>query len=270
MTSKRWPALVFIAACLLGLPRPAGATVIANSTIEFKNLTITPGTAYTLAGLWTLETFAHADNNSPSQNSDDPQSGNSPGSIGSTATVTWASAQGSASAPNNLPDLGIKGSGTSDVNIPGCGSAFVNSNGHGAVFGNPFDPSIDPPNFSFTIIGGTDPVDVTFSIDIAGSVNLMTDQCGLSASTQTTFHLDVDGSPVLFDVEPFLIGPNDALSAPISTHLSMTVPLDPGLHGLRLEADSESSGLNVVPEPPVGVLLLAGLAALAEVRRLVA
>jgi hypothetical protein len=36
---------------------------------------------------------------------------------------------------------------------------------------------------------------------------------------------------------------------------------------VSLEADSESAGLVSVPEPPVGLLLVAGLAGLAAARR---
>jgi hypothetical protein len=260
MTAKRWPILVFVAACLLGAPKPAGAMAIANSSIDFKNLAITPALGtFSLDGAWFLEAFADA-NNSLGQVDNGFSASVSPDSISASAAVTWASAKGTASAPNDPPDLAVTGSALSDVNIPGCGPAAAFSKGRGTMF-----------NF-FTLTGGGPSVAVTFAVDIAGLLNVMTDACGLSAMTETIFTLEVDGTPILFRDDILSIGPNDTASLSFSTTLMASVMLDsfdpagnPLSHSLLLEADSESSGL--VPEPPAGSLLIAGLAALAAVRR---
>ena len=260
MTAKRWPILVIAAACLLGAPKPAAATAIANSSIDFKNLAITPAAGgFSFDGPWFLEAFAEADNSLVDPSADFAFS-MSPDTIGAAAAVTWASATGAASAPNSPPDLAVTGAASSDVNIPGCGPAFASSKGRGTLF-----------NF-FTLAGGGPSVDVKFAIDIAGLLNVMTDACGLSAMTETVFTLEVDGTPILFRDDILSIGPNDSASLSFSTTLMASVMLDsfdpagnPLSHFLLLEVDSESSGL--VPEPPAGLLLIAGLAALAAARR---
>jgi hypothetical protein len=258
MMSKRFPVItVFIAACLLGAPLQASATAIANSTLDFKNLSITPTVgSISLDGPWFLETFAHADN-SLGQIDEHFTPESSPGTVSASAAVAWASATGTASAPNDPSDFLVTGSAQSDVNIPGCGPAAAFSNGRGTLFN------------SFTLSDGGP---VQFAIDISGLLNVMTDACGVFARTETVFTLEVDGTPILFHNELLSIGPSDSATQSVSTHLSNTVTLaafDPdGLplsHFLLLEIDSESAG--AVPEPPVGLLLITGLAALAVARR---
>src|SRR5437016_1356577 len=104
MTSKRLPVLiVFVVAWLLGAPLQAGATAIASSSINFENLAITPAAgAFSLDGPWFLEAFAHADN-SLGEIDEHLTPGSSPGTVSESAAVTWASATGSASAPNDPP-----------------------------------------------------------------------------------------------------------------------------------------------------------------------
>lgn len=257
MTSKRWPALVFVAACLLGVPLQAGAMAIANSTLDYKNLTITPSAGtLSLDGAWVLEALAHADNSIEVPN-DDFSSSISPDTVTASAAVTWASANGTASA-SDPPALVVTGSAMSDVNIPGCGPAAAFSNSRGTLFN------------SFTI-SGTGSVAVVFSTDISGLLHAMTDACGVFATTETIFHLDVDGTPVLFSDQILSIGPNDSQTLSFSTTLTNNADplmLDAGVsHILILEADSESSGQVQVPEPPAGLLLISGLGALGAERR---
>lgn len=254
MMSKRFPVItVFIAACLLCAPLQTSATAIANSTLDFKNLSITPTAGgISLDGSWFLETFAHADN-SLGQIDENFTPGSSPGSVSASAVVTWASATGTASAPNDPPDFLVIGSAQSDVNLPGSGAAAAFGKSRSTLF-----------NF-FTLSGGGPSVDVQFAIDISGLLNVMTDAFGVFAQTQTVFTLEVDGTPILFHNELLSIGPSDSDTKVVSTQLSKIVTLDSGSHFLLLEADSESAG--AVPEPPVGLLLITGLAALAAARR---
>ncbi|HKA45044.1 MAG TPA: hypothetical protein VKF40_23880 [Burkholderiales bacterium] len=248
---------VLVAMCLAGVPFQAEATAIAHGDLDFKNLAITTGTGttFSLDGPWTLEAFAHADN-SLGQVDDQFNTDISPSTIGASAAVTWASAAGAASAPNDPPDLAITGAASSDVNVPGCGPAAAFSNGRGTLFN------------SFTLTSSGPSAAVTFAIDISGVLKTVTDLCGIVAASEVIFSLEVDGTPVLFHDDLLSIGPSDAATKSIATHLTNTVTLDTGVsHFLLLEADSESRGQVVVREPPAGVLLVAGLAALAAARR---
>lgn len=251
MMLKRFPVItVFIAACLLGAPLQTSAMAIANSTLDFKNLSITPVVgAISLDGPWFLETFAHADN-SLGQIDEHFTPGNSPGTVSASAAVIWASATGTASAPNDPPDFLVTGSAQSDVNLPGPGAAAAFSKGRGTLF-----------NF-FTL---SDSGNVQFDIDISYMLQAMTDAFGVFAQTETVFTLEVDGTPILFWKDFLSIGSSNSATRAISMPLSGTVMLDAGSHFLLLEADSESAG--AVPEPPVGLLLITGLAALVAARR---
>jgi hypothetical protein len=260
MMLKRLPVIaVFVVICLLGAPLQASAMAIANSTLDFKNLSITPTVgAILLDGSWFLETFAHADN-SLGQIDENFTPGSFPDPVSASAAVTWASATGTASAPNDPPGFLVTGTAQSDVNLPGPGAA---------AFGKSRSTLFN----SFTLSGGGSSVDVQFAIDISGLLNVMTDAFGLFAQTETVFTLEVDGTPILFQNDLLSIGPSDSGSQSFSTHLSNTMTLAafdldglPLSHFLLLEADSESAG--AVPEPPVGLLLITGLAALAVARR---
>lgn len=261
MMLKRFPVIaVFVAACLLGAPLQASAMAIANSTLDFKNLSITPvAGGISLDGPWFLETFAHADN-SLGQIDEHFTPGNSPGTVSASAVVTWASATGTATVPNDPPDFLVTGSAQSDVNLPGPGAAAAFGKSRSTLF-----------NF-FTLSGGGPSVDVQFAIDISGLLNVMTDAFGVFAQTETIFTLEVDGTPILFNREFLSIGRLDADSKAFSTHLSNTVTLaafdldgSPLSHFLLLEAETDPRGR--IPEPPVGLLLITGLAALVAARR---
>ena len=255
--------------CLLCVPLQADTTAMGSSTVGFQSLVITPAAgAFSFDGPWFLQGFAHADNSlgesadQLSPNIPPDFLATSPATISAAAAVTWASAQGAASAPNTPPDLAVTGSAHSSVNVPGCGPAAAFSKGRGTLFN------------SFILSGGGSNVNVQFAIDIAGALNLLTDGCGVFARTQTVFTLQVDGEVVLFDDRLREIGRSDALTEQFSEHLTATVPLEtldaaglPLSHVLLLEADSESSGLVSVPEPPAGLLLIAGLAVLGAARR---
>jgi len=270
MTSTRSTALmVLAAACLLGVPLHASATAIAISTLDFKNLAITPATgAFSLNGPWSLQAFAHSDNSlgqSADQLSPDlfPDFlATSPATISAAAAVPWASAQGNASAPNGPPDLVVTGSTQTSVNLTGSGPAAAFSRGFGMLF-----------NF-FTLSGGGPSVNVQFEIDISGALDLLTDVSGVFARTETVFTLEVDGEVVMFDHRPGEIGPDSALFEPFSEHLTATITLDsfdqngnPLTHFLLLQTESDPSGSVSVPETPASLLLVAGLVALAITRR---
>jgi hypothetical protein len=143
----------------------------------------------------------------------------------------------------------------SSVNIPGCGAFAAFAEGH-SILSN-----------SFTI-SGTGSVGVQFGVNLAGVLNVMTDACGLRASTDTIFTLEVDGgNPVLFDLHMLTVGPLSSASQSVSERLTNTIALDAGLsHFLTLEVDSESEGHTQVPEPPPSALMVFGFAALLWVK----
>lgn len=241
---------------LLAVPRWAGALAVANSTIGFSNLSITPSAGVvTLDGPWLFETFAHADNSLGETASSPYAFGLSPGTTSAAASVTWANGSASASAKGDPLNPAISGTASASVDIPGCGPA--------AAFGNSRSTF---QNF-FTLSGGGNNVDVGFSIDISGALNLLTDACGVFAFTETVFTLEVDGTPGLFDHRWFEIGPSNAYNPPpFSLPLSGTIKdLVSGTHFLLLQAETDPRGR--VPEPPsLALLLIAGLAALTAAR----
>ena len=245
MTRKRSRVfgLLLSAALLLAAAHRVDATAIANSEINLFNLEIIPsaGTIQFL-DLWTAEVFALARN---SLGELDAESNSAVGgTVSADAVVTFAEGHSSASAPS------LTANASSSVNIPG-GTVAASSVGLGTLVN------------SFLIIGVTGLVDVAFSVDISVSLAVLTDAFGLLAETETIFSLEVDGNPTLFRHDLLSVGPNSAstlafsenlfgiLSLPSNTEISIVVPLD-----------SESVGINVVPEPSTLALLVSGLTVL--------
>jgi hypothetical protein len=254
MTSRRVLTLVVLALAVFA-PNPVKATAIANSTLNFSNLSIVPGSgSLSLDDVWLLQAFASA-NNSLGGNDAQFNSAFSPGTTSASAEVIWAKANGSATAAGAPPNLNVFGSATSSVNIPGCNPAAAFS----SSFGNLSD--------SFSI-SGTGTVAVQIGIDIGGMLHAMTDACGLKAMTQTIFSLQVDGNQVVFDSRLFDVGLLSLEDAVFSVHLSTTLMLDAGVtHFLLVQADSESQAQTQVVEPPTSALLLAALGALLWLNR---
>ncbi|MDQ2694653.1 MAG: PEP-CTERM sorting domain-containing protein [Pseudomonadota bacterium] len=250
MASKgAWLAALPLVAASAFLAKDAAATAIANSSIAFGNLAITPASGFVqLPEPWTLQAFAQA-NNSLGENDSDFDPVFSPGAAGAAASVTWAMAAATASAPGDPPDLNVNGSANSSVNIPGCDPAAAFSRSRGTL-----------SNF-FTLAGGTGSVDVAFAVDVAGALEAMTDSCG-RAMTDTIFTLEIDGGPVLFHQRQLVVGPNSSLMLPFSERLMDSVVLEFGVeYRLQLDVDSESAA-RTIPEPPAGALLLFGIGAL--------
>ncbi len=221
-------ALLFLLAFCLFLPRPVAANAIANSNIDFFNLSIAPSNAsLALDDVWVLETFASA-NNSLGENDARFDLALSPASLGVVAVVTFATGSASATALSDPADLDVTAGASSSVNIPGCNLVAAFSEGRGTLS-------------NFFTVSGTGSVAVQFAIDISGDLTVMTDACGLSAFTQTIFSLEVDGVPVLFDQRVLNIGRSSAQMLPFSAHLTNSIVLDAGVsHFMLLQADSES------------------------------
>jgi len=232
-----WPLLASLFFCIPGV---VYADSIAGSDISFSNLQITASAGtIQFQDVWTTQAFAQAQNSLGGLASQ--FNSNNGGPSTASAAVTLASASGNAAvAP-------LSGAASSNATIPGNMNAQAISTGTGTLF-----------NF-FEITGGSGSVNVTFSADIAGTLDVMTDQTGLLASTETIFGLQLDGAPILFFDQPLSVGPNSSASTAFSKNLSTMVSLDYGtVYYVVAQADSESRAINT-PEPATASLLFSAL-----------
>lgn len=243
----------------LGLAVPGGAAFAAamvDSSLTISNLTIKP-TSGTVSFETPLTTSAttHAFN-SLGEEVSNGNSGTGPVSAGAMVTFAQGTAQASttsvgASALVNIPSGRTVLAG---VNVPGS---------DGDLSG------------LFDITGAsTNPVNVTFSMQVSGSLSGVSDAAGLLQNGDLTAELDIDGTPVLFDFEtlpglPSVAGINNypITTVPILETLTGSASLDPTLsHFFDMHADAEAQAFNI-PEPGSLGLLLAGWGALAWRRR---
>lgn len=256
MMSKRFPVIaVFIAACLLGASFQASATAIANSTLIFHDLAITPSAGFVqFTGPWILQAQASADNSLGEFDSASAEM-DGPGSASTSAAVTWASANGVATDPAPTPPyLDIFGGAAADGDIPGMITGSAIAQGRGTVRR---DRQAPLPMSYFQILGGTagDPVNVTFDVLIDYGLLLQTDQYGVLAEAEAIFGQELFGKDVgfllveLFD-RSWSIGPNDFHPEGATNLLrSNTIELHYGtVYTLLNEADAEVRVVNV-PEP---------------------
>lgn len=244
MRVMRTLALIVVGILCLGAAKVAHATATADASLSFDDLLMAPASGVlTLDGPWLLQVFP-AVNNTLGETDAKFDFAFSPGLVSQTATVTWATAAASASAPNDPPDFVVSATASGNVDIPACvtGGAFAAGD---ALLTN-----------SFTL-SGTGDVNVDFGADIAGALHVATSLCGVSAFSETIFNFQIDGNPVLFDHRVLSIGPNDADSLVFATHLSASVLLATGIsHSLSILVDAEPSALNI-PEPGTILLLVA-------------
>jgi len=244
-------ALFLSAACCF-LPRAARAQAFASSILQFSNVTITPdsGTVQFLGPPWTANAFAQAQNSLGGSDSNSASSLG--GAANASAAVTYASANGNANAAT------LAGTGISTVNIT---VPFVQASsvGRGSLTN------------SFVVNGGTGTVNVTFDVDISGTLGVFTGVFGEMADTETIFSWDLVGpgipTPILFRQDFLHIdGPNQTASTSFTTHLSTVIALDFGTtYEATITADSESLGITSVPEVSpafaclIGMVVMAGL-----------
>ncbi|MBM3240487.1 RHS repeat protein [Candidatus Poribacteria bacterium] len=252
--TQTFTLLLFLSLFLFTHSSVYATTAIAESDISFFNLQITPhaGTAIFLFDWeWQLEAYAEAKNSLGEYEDDWDYKVGEP--VQADAEVTWAKGQGTASAPTppTYPDINVTGVAKSKVEIPNCVIGAASSLGRGALYN------------SFMITGDTGAVDVDFSVDIAGSLYVFTDECGVFAETEVIFGLELDGNPILFHNDRLYVGPNSSDSLSFSEHLFDTRTLEFDVpYCLYLEGDSESSAANT-PEPSSIALMLIGLGGLA-------
>ena len=251
-----------LVALLVAVPGGAAfAAAMVDSSLTISNLMITPASGSVSFELLTLSTSAttHAFN-SLGEEVFDGNSGTGP--VSAIATVTFA--QGTAMASTSSV------SASASVNIPADGTVLAGVN----------VPGSDSDLSGFFDINGasTNPVNVTFSMQVSGELDGVSDAAGFLQNGDLTAELDIDGTPVLFDFEtlpqlPSVAGvnnyPNTTCTIPPDTTcmiISVTsakISLDPTVsHRFDMRADAEAQAFNI-PEPGSLSLLLAGLGALA-------
>ena len=229
-------------------PPPIHATAIATGSVSVTNLTIMPSSGTVAFGRpWTAQSFAQAQN---SLCGCDSQFNSSVGGTAQADAMVMF-AQGHA-----LTDAaGLTLSASDAVNISNAGVMAANAIGQSTLF-----------NTSFSITGGSGPVDVTFSTLLDMSQFLFTDPGGVFAGNETSFHLSLDGQTVLFMDLANQIGTNSTLSDGFSGSLSDTVTLNfDQTYALFATAEDDPFGYST-PEPPAGSLMLVGAALLAAQR----
>lgn len=220
----------------LALAPHASATAIANSSSQLQSLTISPASGSIMFSP-TAQSFVQAQNSLGElvSNFDNGATANS------SAVVTWATSSGAADT------IVQRASSSANVNIPNV-TGSASSVGRGALF-----------DTAFSIAGTSGPVSVQFSATFPFAQSLMTDIYGVQASSEVILNLSIDGQTVLFFDSPLVIGPSTSLDTTGFPTLTNSMTLTAGqTYDLFLEIDSESSGINVTPEPASLLLLLGG------------
>jgi hypothetical protein len=243
------PAL--LCASLLCIPEAGYADSVAISSVSFSNLQIVPasGTVQFLDE-WSSQAFAQGQNSLGEV--DNQFSSTSGGTSSITAAVTYAGASATADA------VSLSGTASSSTNILGSINAEADSTGIATL-----------SNF-FEITGATGPVDVTFSVQVAGSVGASADQFGVVAQTDTSFDVDLNGLPVGSFYQFLVLGPNSSGSSTLNLELINTVPVGSGTpENVTVTALSDSGPtVDQSPEPPTASFAIIALAVLgAFIRR---
>lgn len=213
------------------------ALVLAQSDLLFDTLEITPDSSSSALVVFTVPWTALAFAEANGVGTFDPTTdGLTPAFTSSTDLL----ASGSATAtPDSLPLL-LSELASSSVNISDSVEASSFSAGRGTLLS------------SFKLTGGAGDVDVTFSVHVSGNLMALTSYTGASATTETMFTGELDGSPLLFRRDTLSIGPGDFKTSSFSSTLTATRTLAYDTeYFLLLESDSESRGrsdFSTVPE----------------------
>lgn len=247
--------LVGLLAPVLGaflLAGVAQANTIVSTSLSLTSLQITPsiGAVEILSPL-TASTFASAYDSLGGSDANFNTVNDAATSV--SASTTLASASGGASAS------ALTASASGGVNIPGMldATAGTSPGPYGSLSG------------MFEIrdtASMTSPVNVTINAALSYSQSLMTDAFGEQANSEVIFQLnlpDVTATSFLFLDNPLQIGPNTTLAASGSPTLSGSTSslglLTNTPYSIYIEADAESSAINISPEPASFLLIGAGL-----------
>ena len=259
-------------------PSAVWAGVIVNSSISLESLTATPSSgASGLSTAFGVTAFAQAGDSITAgfpATAFDLEAG--------TAAIAGPVASSLAAAFGIADPSSWTGTASSSISIPNI-TASASSVGQSQLgLGGDY----------IVITGGTgpsdtSPVDVTFSATLTGTQTLATPTAGVYASSEIDFQLLLLNAPsnqpcppqpafssgppcpVLYFDSPLSIGPDQFLSSPYSATLtSAPVPLQLNTQYFIVAAlDSESSGVNAVPEPSCLLLVALGTPAFLLLRR---
>ncbi len=158
-------------------------------------------------------------------------------------SITFASAGG----VSELSSMGL--SGNTNVTLPGC-ICSAETEGQASL------------RLSFMIVGGSGPVDVTFSALAQTIQNLVTDQFSTFATSETRIFLSViDVATFSFDTR-FRIGAGDEATVIATQRLIsevVTLQFNQQYNVLLSGLAVSRAGQNEIPEPATVVLLVSGL-----------
>jgi len=246
-------AVLLVFALVAGSALRAG--VIVSTSGGLTGLTITPdsGTLNILPGMSATAFGQVIDDPVGGSSFDGPNTVTDAATSASTSTL-YANASASVSAP------ALTAGALTGVNLPGIdGPADTEANSQLSGSFEIADGGVD-----------TNPVNVTFSADLALSQSLFTDLLGISASSEVIFQLslpddDANGDFIgllLFSDTPLTIASDSSESSSLSPTLTGSALLQFNTpYSLFAEVDSESSGVDSTPEPSTLWLAAAGLAA---------
>jgi len=243
-----------ISACLLAVTAHAG--VLVTTSINLTHLQVAPG-----FGSFQVQPPFTAGANVQASDSLGGSSSQFNNVDDSSTSASAATALANASAAASVPALTANAS--SGVHIGLLASASSSAQGAlGPAFGvgQGFFEIFD------SLTPGANPVSVTFKATLNINQFLHTDAFGITASSETIFQLilpDLPNQPLLFFDNPMTIGSSNTASFASSPTLTGTVTLNTNTpYTLIAEVDSESSGLNSVPEPSLVLIDALGLVAL--------
>ena len=244
---------------IVSLVAPAAlyANVVVSTTINLTQLTVAAGAGtFQVISPFNAGAFAQAQDSLGGFSQDFHTADDSATSASSTTAL--ANGSGAASVP------ALTAGSHSGVNILGV-AASASSTGQGAL-----GPAFGDGQGQFQILDannpGQNPVSVSFSAMLSVNQMLQTDFNGVSASSEAIFLLllpDLSDQPFLFFDNQISIGPSDMQAFSSSPTPSDSIMLMTNTtYTLIAEVDSESSGVNNVPEPAPAIVTGLGIAAL--------
>jgi len=219
------------------------AAVVVNTTLNLTHFTITPA-AGTIQIILPTTAIAFAEALDSQGGFDQNFDSQDNTTATASALTLLAAAFGTADAP------GFTGSAASSIHIPNI-DASASSTGRSSLQG------------FLQLTGVSSPVNVTFAAALTAGQTLQTDPYGLSASSEIVFSFlmpDLSSDNILFLDSLKTIGPSQFSDSPFNNTLTNSATLNPDTpYFFVIGLDSESSGLNAVPEP--SCFLLAGMGA---------
>ena len=243
MRRKLLGTCVLLLGLLVGTASSAHADTISLTSVSLINFQITPssGTVVLLPSQIGSPTSASgAVVNSLDEESGD--SSTSPTFSQAFTSVTFASAGG----VSELSSMSF--STNTNVTLPGC-ICSAETEGHATL------------RLGFMIVGGSGPVNVTFSALTQTIQTLLTDQFSAFAASETRIFLNViDVATFSFDTR-FRIGPNESTVIERQREISevVTLQFNQQYNVLVSGLAVSRAGENAIPEPATVMLMVSGL-----------